>query len=536
MKLYCPECKQIFEDTTLRLCPQDSARLFVLEREQSDQLLGAMLDQRFRIESLIGQGGMGSVYLATQLSVGRKVAVKVLRRELVDREVALERFYRESKVTSDLSHPNIVKLIDFGQDRERDLLYLVMELVDGVNLGDLLETNRFRIALALEIVYQVCGALTEPHSRGVIHRDLKPDNLLLVPISDGTLQVKVLDFGIARVLETSTQITATGMVCGTPAYMAPEQAQNHEMGPRTDLYALGVMLYEMLCGSPPFDGQSSLQLMLQHIQITPPPLSSLIPPSALPESVEQLVFDMMAKAPADRPESARAVRHRIERLRKEIVFEPVRLDPDAPRERLFEHLMLAPLPAPHSRRDGGTPRGTTNLRRETAQERDLFRRTPPVESQLAFDETALQDLVTLPARTALERQLVDDASRATSPPALNEASPPPAPAPRHDARQIATPSARLPVDVPRATTPHASLNMALVAGGVLSLIVVALLAIVGIVISQNPSPGAPPAAPIAAEELSRVAPPQPPATLPPPEKHSPSGPSGPSGRAEPPRP
>lgn len=363
MKLYCPECKSVFEDEELELCPKDSSRLFTLEADIEDPLLGATIDSRFKIEKLLGRGGMGAVYLGVQLSVGRKVAVKVLRNELIDREVALERFYRESKIISGLSHPNIVRLIEFGQDRERDLLYLVMELVDGFNLGDILETGRMRVALALEIVYQVCGALTEPHALDVIHRDLKPDNLLIVPISDGTIQVKVLDFGIARALETNTQLTATGMVCGTPQYMAPEQAQNSELGPGTDLYALGVMLYEMLCGQPPFTGQNSLQVMLQQIQTTPPPLRNYLPPSALPDEVEDLVKDMLAKGVEGRPQSAREVRDRIDKIRRLYDLDPVRIDPDLPREQMFDEWVLEALPTV-----GGKLSQTEALRRETGMQ------------------------------------------------------------------------------------------------------------------------------------------------------------------------
>jgi serine/threonine-protein kinase len=366
MKLYCPECKTIYDDPSLTICPKDRAKLFHLEAEEGDPLIGEVIDGRFQIDKLLGRGGMGAVYIATQLSIGRKVAVKLLRSELLDREVALERFYRESKIISDLSHPNIVRLIDFGQDRQRNLLYLVMELVDGINLGDLLEQGRLRVALALEIAYQVCGALTEPHKRGVIHRDLKPDNLLLVPVSDGTLQVKVLDFGIARAVEGHTQLTATGMVCGTPAYMAPEQAQNMEIDDRTDLYALGIILYEMLSGVPPFDGANSLQIMLQHIQVAPAPLAGRLPPGALPRDVEDLVNDMLSKDPAGRPASARAVRDRIDQIRRTHQVDALRLDVDRPRDQLLAPFILPKLPSVAGRSGRLITEG---LRRETGMER-----------------------------------------------------------------------------------------------------------------------------------------------------------------------
>ena len=336
MKLFCPECQARFDDTALQTCPEDGSKLFLLDATVEDPLLGAQIDGRFRIDGLIGRGGMGAVYRGTQLSVGRSVAIKVLRPEFLDQEIALERFYRESKIISELSHPNIVRLIDFGQDRQRNLLYLVMELIDGVEIGKLLEHGRFQLPLALEILYQVCGALTEPHMRDVIHRDLKPDNLLAVPISDGTLQVKVLDFGIARASEANVQITSTGMVCGTPQYMAPEQAQNLEMSARTDLYSLGVILYEMLSGTPPFNGQNSLQIMLQQVQMAPPALSMHLGPRELPLEVDALVRDMMSKKSLSRPESAREVRERIDLIRSKYAIEPVRLYPDVDRMAMFE--------------------------------------------------------------------------------------------------------------------------------------------------------------------------------------------------------
>jgi serine/threonine protein kinase len=329
-----------------------------------DPLIGATIDGRFAIERSIGVGGMGTVYRAKQLSVGRDVAVKVLRAELTGKEVALERFFREAKTISQLTHPNIVRLIDFGQDREFDVLYLVMELVSGTNLGDLLRQGRLRVALALEVAYQVCGALTEPHAAGVIHRDLKPDNLLLMPVSDGTIQTKVLDFGIARALETNeTTLTATGMICGTPAYMAPEQAQNEALDPRTDLYALGVILYEMLSGWPPFSGTSSLQIMLKHIQEMPVRLRDLLPPATLPEQVEELVYQLMHKDRDERPKSAREVRDRIDDLRRAFDFGRVRVEHAGQ----IDEFVMRKLP----RGKDGKSGPTELLRRETGIEQML---------------------------------------------------------------------------------------------------------------------------------------------------------------------
>ncbi|RAL23069.1 hypothetical protein DL240_09290 [Lujinxingia litoralis] len=360
MKLYCPQCQQRF-DGELEVCPDDGSRLFLLDSPQAapDPLLGQVIDERFRIERLLGVGGMGAVYAGVQLSVNREVAIKVLRPEMSDREKALERFFREAKVVSELSHANIVSLFDFGQDRSRDLLYLVMELVRGIGLGELLEQGRLRVNMALEVVYQVCGALTEPHARGIIHRDLKPDNLVLLPVSDGTVQVKVLDFGIARALEQSTQITKTGMICGTPAYMAPEQAQNHAIDGRTDLYALGVILFEMLSGMVPFSGETSLQILFSHLQKSPPSLRHLVGVGSLPEDVEALCYRLLAKAPEERPASAREVRDEIDQLRMRHQLRPVRLDAGRAGVEAFEGWLM-----PHLDTDRRAAPSSTQAQRQ----------------------------------------------------------------------------------------------------------------------------------------------------------------------------
>ncbi len=321
MTLYCPQCQKKFDDG-LYTCPDDGARLYALSEKREDPLVGKVLDGRFRIDGHLSSGGMGAVYRATQISVNREVALKVLRPDLEEEEIFLERFFREARVIADLSHPNIVRLIDFGQDSEEGLLYLVMEMVRGTDMAALLREGRLRPELALEIAYQVCAALTEPHARGIVHRDLKPDNIILLPISDGTFQVKVLDFGIARNSETGTHLTQTGVICGTPSYMSPEQAQNLAVDARTDLYSLGVVLYEMLTGHLPFQGESGLQLLMNHVQRPAPRLSEAYP-GLVPEPVSDLVQDLMEKAPGDRPQSAMAVRDRIKEIRRNLDMQPV---------------------------------------------------------------------------------------------------------------------------------------------------------------------------------------------------------------------
>lgn len=324
MNYYCPQCYRKYDGDQYDTCPEDGARLYELSDKRDDPLLGTVVDDRFRVEAILGEGGMGAVYKATQLSVQREVALKILRPELDNEELFVERFFREARVIAELSHPNIVRLIEFGQDRQSKLLFLVMELVKGTDMAGLLEAGRLRMAMALDVVYQVCAGLTEPHSQGIIHRDLKPDNIVLLPISDGTFQVKLLDFGIARTDDTGTRLTQTGMICGTPAYMSPEQAQNNEVIAQSDLYSLGVVLFEMLTGHLPFEAASGLQLLMGHVQ-QPPPKLTLSYPGAFPEQISSLVSDLLEKNPDDRPHSARAVQRRVQKIRRELDLPPVRL-------------------------------------------------------------------------------------------------------------------------------------------------------------------------------------------------------------------
>lgn len=347
--LYCPECQSRYEEG-ISVCPEHDTRLLRLEVDPGDDpLVGVELDERFRLNELIGRGGMGRVYAATQLSVGRDVAVKILRRDLDDPGVALERFFREAKLVAELTHPNIVRLFDFGEDADRHLLYLVMEMVRGPALGDLLDRGCVEVDLACEIALQVCGALTEPHDKGLVHRDLKPDNLLLVPVSDGSLQVKVLDFGIARALDGNTRLTETGMVCGTPAYMSPEQARSEEVDPRSDLYSLGIILYELLAGRPPFEGDSSLELMLHHLETVPPDIVEGLDASDPARRFAPLVADLLQKAPSDRPGSAAEVRSRLLDIRRELDLQPVVLEGTEDFESHLETRLLPRAELPDSR-------------------------------------------------------------------------------------------------------------------------------------------------------------------------------------------
>jgi serine/threonine-protein kinase len=317
MNSYCPECDRQFERGA-GLCPHDNTDLVPVEDEE-DPLIGEVLEDRYRLDALLGSGGMGKVYRATQLTVDRSVAVKILRDELSDSEPAHERFSREARNISSLSHPNIVQLIDFGRDGDHGSWFLVMEQVEGQSLGLLLQKGRLHHELALEIVYQVCAGLADAHNRGMVHRDLKPENLHLTPVADGTLQVKVLDFGIARCVEQTTRMTRTDQICGTPAYVAPEQAAgSHEVDIRADFFALGVVLFEMLTGHLPFRADGPMQLMFKNAQQPFPRLADELSETAPIEQLQALLDLLTAKQPDNRPDSPAEIRGVIERIRRDL--------------------------------------------------------------------------------------------------------------------------------------------------------------------------------------------------------------------------
>jgi serine/threonine-protein kinase len=263
-----------------------------------------MLGERvgnYVITTLLGEGGMGEVYLAEHPTIGKRVALKVLRSELASNEDVVTRFFHEAKAVNDIGHPNIVDIQDYGTlETERGpLVYLVMELLQGKTLTQILrETPQLDERRAVRITHQIADALAASHERGIIHRDLKPDNVMLVTRGRDDDFVKLLDFGIAKVKGTMSK-TRTGMVIGTPAYMSPEQCEGRPtIDHRTDIYALGVVLYEMLTGRVPFIGASYGELLVKHIMEAPPPPSTLR--TGLTPHLEVVILRALMKQPADR--------------------------------------------------------------------------------------------------------------------------------------------------------------------------------------------------------------------------------------------
>lgn len=260
----------------------------------------------------LGQGGMGQVYLAEQLTLNRKVALKVLKPELADDANAMARFKLEAEAVAKATHSNIVQVYDFGQADGQT--YMVLEYVDGRNLLDYIARRGVPdLNFATRIMMQVASALERAAELGITHRDIKPENILLTRKGD----VKVADFGLSLdpKRRMGLNLTHSGDTMGTPSYMAPEQVEGKPIDPRTDIYSFGVTCYTMLTGGPPFQGSSPIEVAMAHLQREPKPLHELLPD--LPEELCRIVHKMMAKLPEDRYQSARELSREISRLREQ---------------------------------------------------------------------------------------------------------------------------------------------------------------------------------------------------------------------------
>jgi tRNA A-37 threonylcarbamoyl transferase component Bud32 len=269
----------------------------------NDPFLGRVIDAKYRIDAEIGAGGMATIYRATRLQIGDDVAIKILHAEFLRDPKFTERFQREAQAAARLKHPNAVTIHDFGVS-EDGIIYLIMELVEGQNLRTIIKKEGpMTAAAAANVIRQVCAALTEAHRQNIIHRDIKPANIALSATHDG-IRVKVLDFGIAS-LRGGTMMTLTqaGDLMGTPAYMSPEQCLGEELDSRSDIYSLGVVLFEMLSGVVPFNSPTVTAVVMQHVQQAPPPLRVLNASVSAP--VEAVVLRALAKRREDRPQSAK---------------------------------------------------------------------------------------------------------------------------------------------------------------------------------------------------------------------------------------
>ena len=377
----CSECHLRYPNEST-FCFVEGATLVTLQ----DPRIGSTAAGRYIIERELGVGGMATVYAARHLLVERPCAIKILSAQYAQDPVLRERFVREARHAQRIAHPNVIEIFDQG-DLDDGTPFLVMELLEGQSLGDVLEAQgRMEASRALPIAIEMSRALARAHDFEVIHRDLKPDNVFILPGD----RVKLLDFGIARCAQDA-RLTNLGEIFGTPQYMAPERGSSIDAGPAADLYALGVMLFEMLTGELPFQANDPASWLIKHMKETPPHLQKLLP--GAPEPLDRLIFDLMAKAPADRPVDA----HRVQAALIEICLAldipaPIELDEEpaplstSPRSaadpwrrrlELFERMLARAFP-------GGAPVDATHtldLVREHLAEIERLRAAAFIEQQ-----------------------------------------------------------------------------------------------------------------------------------------------------------
>ncbi|MEC7521516.1 MAG: serine/threonine-protein kinase [Myxococcota bacterium] len=305
----CPACNEPYWDPEMSHCPHDGTRLEAGGEAGPATRVDLVVGQRYRLLGKIGEGGMGSVFVAEHALSLRRVAMKIIKPELESSKIARQRFLRECHTLERIDSPHVVEVLEAGESPANEI-YLVMELLEGRTLGERIQAEGpLPMWEACEIAAQVASALQAAHEVGIVHRDMKPDNVFLC--DDGT--VRVIDFGIARLLDGQTvegagrKLTADGTIVGTPAYISPEQAAGKQVDPRSDLYSLGVVLFEALTGEPPFWDDHPVMLMGLHLKATPPALRDRRSDLPYPPALEALVAGLLRKRPEERPSAARDV-------------------------------------------------------------------------------------------------------------------------------------------------------------------------------------------------------------------------------------
>jgi serine/threonine protein kinase len=298
LEKYCPKCFKRFPGEAMK-CPDDQTNLVAMDVKD---LVGQVLDNRYTVLGRVGKGGMGVVYKAEQHLIKRIVALKVLNRDIVKDETAVKRFLNEARVIASLENPHTVTLYDFGVTTD-GLLYYTMELLDGQPLSAIVKRDGpLDYKRAVDLLLQTCESLEEAHDKGILHRDIKPENLFVIR-KGGKERVKVLDFGIAKLVGDSSSgesVTKTGMICGTPQYLSPEQVMGAKPVPASDLYSLAIVLYEILAGEPPFYSPTPMKLLLAHLNERPAAIAIKNPRVKVPASIDAFVLKGMAKAPEER--------------------------------------------------------------------------------------------------------------------------------------------------------------------------------------------------------------------------------------------
>lgn len=316
--LHCPTCGQDFADE-VKVCPDDGTPLqadsTVAISAPVDPLIGRTFDDKYRLDERLGTGGMGTVYRATHLLIDRPVAVKVLNPRYVEDEAAQTRFRREARAAGRLQHANAVTVTDFGSTSD-GYVYIVMELLEGRTLREVLARDApLDVARAVSIMLQISAAVGAAHDAGVIHRDLKPANIFIVQSKEAPSFVKVLDFGIAKLAAEAIDdddphtLTQVGAMIGTPRYMSPEQCDGRDLTPGSDVYSLGIILFEMLTGTTPFNGTSALAIAIKHSSMPPRCPREFV--ASIPVALEEVVLHALEKKPENRPSNAHEFRKEL---------------------------------------------------------------------------------------------------------------------------------------------------------------------------------------------------------------------------------
>jgi len=325
--LQCPRCGRQFPDE-VHVCPDDFTPLqadATMSDLPLDPLIGRVFDSKYRLDQRLGGGGMGTVYRATHLLIERQVAVKVLSQRFVGDETAQQRFRREARASGRMQHPNAVMVNDFGAT-EDGWLYIVMELLEGQTLKDLLAREApLDPARVVSFMLQTCAAVGAAHDVGLIHRDLKPANIFIEQRPNLAAVVKVLDFGVAKFVveehdDDYNTLTQVGAIIGTPRYMSPEQCSGAApLTPASDVYSLGIILYEMLTGAVPFSAETPLAVALKQVSEAPIPPRGIVP--AIPAELERVVLHALAKDPRVRPADANDLRRELQAVAVDLGLE-----------------------------------------------------------------------------------------------------------------------------------------------------------------------------------------------------------------------
>jgi serine/threonine protein kinase len=313
----CPICDQEFEDT-LPTCPRGHAgELFV---DDKDPLIGVIIRDRYQINQVIGRGAMGAVYKATQTNDGKEVAIKVLHTHLASNQESLKRFQYEARAASSLMHPNIVRLYDVGIGPGGQP-YIAMEYLEGTTLGDFMKTRQhLNTREALPIIRQMCEALAEAHSHGVLHRDVKPANIMLMNRFGQENFVVVLDFSISKVIHRASDVDTTtpGLIFGSPAYMSPERFMGRGGDFRSDIYSVGIIMFQMLAGRAPFKSSDLYTLMNEHIGTPPPLVKDVRPDCDIPDELQDTITRALSKKEKDRQENMKQLLAEINEVYRNI--------------------------------------------------------------------------------------------------------------------------------------------------------------------------------------------------------------------------